>query len=270
MHLIILFCLLQGFSEFLPISSQGHLIVFNYFLNFESLLNFSILEANILAHLGSLVAVCIYYHRNILSLIMSIKHLPRPDIDSNATFLINLFIASLPAILFGYFFANFFQYSSTLLILIIGLVSIIFGIVLFLVDRFCLRIKGINELNFFSSLVVGIAQCFAFIPGVSRSGAVLSMSRFLGFRRDFSVYFSNILSIPIILGASGYLIYNNQNIFFLEILNFQSFAIVIFSFLFSIFFIHFFVTWVRNSSLLLFVIYRLIFGSFLIFLFFFI
>ena len=82
--MIILFALLQGFTEFIPVSSQGHLIIFNNFFNINIIPILTILEANVIAHAGSLVAVCLYYSKQIF-LIISLQHIVRPDIDKNST-----------------------------------------------------------------------------------------------------------------------------------------------------------------------------------------
>ena len=109
MYFIILFCLVQGFTEFLPVSSQGHLIVFdNYFSDLKQH-ELSILQANILAHFGSLLAVIIYYRKIMINLIKGIKQLPRPDIDKNPL-LIYITTATLTIIGLVIFFAKFFYY----------------------------------------------------------------------------------------------------------------------------------------------------------------
>ena len=263
MYFIILFCLVQGFTEFLPVSSQGHLIVFdNYFSDLKQH-ELSILQANILAHFGSLLAVIIYYRKIIINLLKGIKQLPRPDIDKNSFLLIYLTTATLPIIGVGYFFAKFFYYNQETTITIIGLSSIIFGILLFIADKFCLRVRNIDSLNISNSFKIGVIQCLALIPGVSRSGAILTGMRFMGFSRKTCVFFSNILSVPVILGSLVYLIINDNLDFFFY--NFNSLLIILLSTAFSIIFIHFFVSWVNRFSLFVFVLYRIIFGVFLIF-----
>ena len=268
MLVVFFYSFFQGFTEFLPISSQGHLILFNLYFNINEAANISILEANILVHLGSLFAVVIYYYRINLNLLLSIKHIPRPDIDQNSTLLINLIVATIPGLICGYFFAKFFNYNNDLLILIMGITSIFFGIILFIFDKFCLMVKSINEITIKNSLVIGIFQSFALIPGVSRSGAVLTSLRLMGFNRNFSVFFSNLLSIPVILGAVIFLLIQNDNILSFNSFNYYKIYLIFFSFISSLIFIHFFVSWVRKASLAIFMIYRIIFGIYLIYFFF--
>ena len=88
--------------------------------------------------------------------------------------------ATLPIIGVGYFFAKFFYYNQETTITIIGLSSIIFGILLFIADKFCLRVRNIDSLNISNSFKIGVIQCLALIPGVSRSGAILTGMRFMG------------------------------------------------------------------------------------------
>ena len=92
--------------------------------------NITVLEANVIAHAGSLIAVSLYYRKEIFSLLISIKHIVRPDIDKNSTLLIQLIIATLPILLCGFFFSKYFNYDDKRLFLIIGITSISFGIIL--------------------------------------------------------------------------------------------------------------------------------------------
>ena len=103
------------------------------------------------------------------------------------------------------FFSKYFNYDDKSLFLIIGITSIFFGFILFVFDRFCLTVKGSEEMTFLTSLCVGIFQCLALIPGVSRSGSIIIFLRFCGYNRNFAVFFSNLLSIPVILAATVFL-----------------------------------------------------------------
>ena len=231
--------------------------------------NITILEANVIAHAGSLVAVCLYYSKQLFSLLISLRHIVRPDIDKNATLTIHLVGATLPILLCGYFFSKFFNYDDKTLFLIIGTSSIFFGFILFVFDKFCLTVKSNEEMTFLTSLFLGIFQCLALIPGVSRSGSIIIFLRFFGFNRNFTVFFSNLLSIPVILAATIFVIIQNEEIFLLtDYLNLHSIGIFLFSLIFSLIFLKFLVTWVKNFSFLIFAIYRFIFGSALIYLFF--
>ena len=233
----------------------------------DQIINLSILEMNILAHFGSFLAILIYYNKWVFRLLFSWRFLIRTDIDRNANLLMNLIISSVPIFFIGYFFAEYFDFQDFFVMKVIGFSSIIFGIILFFTDKFCLRVRNLETLTRSTCLFIGLSQCLALIPGVSRSGAILSFMRFNGFTREHSVFYSNLMSMPVIFGALTYLLINDyDNLLFDNFLNIFSISIVIFSFLFSFIFIHFFVSWVRKFSLLIFVIYRFIFGLAIIFL----
>jgi len=269
MLLVLIYSLIQGFTEFLPVSSSGHLNLFNNYYPIEYITQLSMLELNIVSHSGSLLAVLLYYHKWIFSFLLATKFLDRPDIDRNAHLMRNLFISITPIVMVGYLIGyQLYDLNQNLLFLIIGTTSILFGIILFLTDNFCMRIRNLDSLRFGSALLIGLFQCFAIIPGVSRSGSILTSMRFMGFNRDFSVFYSNLLSIPVILGSLILLITKNyEDILTFNYFNLYSILIFIFSFIFSSIFIHFFVSWVRKSSLLIFAIYRVLFGLAIIYLF---
>ena len=258
---LVLFCLIQGFTEFLPVSSQGHLIIFNSIYPIDSYAGITIHEATIIAHFGSLLAIITFYRRALLSLLFSIKMIDRPDIDKNSFILINLIISTIPIMVAGYVIFKILDYNWDGLLLIIAISSIFFGVILFLADKFCLRIKNQNSLNFLMSFLIGFFQCLALIPGVSRSGAILTIMRFFGFQRQFAVEYSNLLSIPVIIGAMIFMIVNSTlDSSFSSLINLHTSIIFILSFFFSIIFIYFLVMWVKRFSLLIFVVYRVSFG----------
>ena len=259
--LLIAFCLIQGFTEFLPVSSQGHLIIFNSVFPIDDYSGVTVHEATIIAHFGSLLAIITFYRRVLLDLLFSIKMIDRPDIDKNSFILLNLVISSIPIIIAGYVVSKILDYNGNEILNIIAISSIFFGIVLFFADKFCMRIKNQNSLNYLMSFFIGIFQCAALIPGVSRSGAVITIMRFFGFQRQFSVEYSNLLSIPVITGAMIFMLVNSSfGSSFGVLINFHTFIIFFLSFLFSIIFIYFFVIWVKKFSLFIFVIYRVSFG----------
>ncbi len=147
------------------------------------------------------------------------------------------------------------------MIIIISLTSIIFGILIYVFDKFCLRIKNLDGLNFKLSLLIGLSQCLALIPGVSRSGSIITSMRLLGFRREFAVEYSNYLSIPVILGAVTYLIIENNSLIQLGTFsNLIALTVLTLSFIFSLIFLFLFIKWIQNFSFAIFAIYRILFG----------
>ena len=265
MFLIILFSFIQGFTEFLPISSQGHLIIFNHLFDISFLSSLTVLEANIIAHSGSLLAILIYYNVTLRNLLFSVKNILRPDIERHSGLLIFLVISTIPVIILGYFFGKYFDYDGEKILLIIGVASITFGLILLILDKYCLLVKNFDSMNFKSALFIGLVQCLALIPGTSRSGAVLTAMRLNGYNRDFSIFFSNLLSVPVLFGAICFLLVSESTPFYIDnLFHIGAITIFVLSFIFSIIFIHFLVFWVRKFSLTIFMVYRIVFGIALI------
>ena len=263
--LLIIFSLIQGFTEFLPISSQGHLILFDkYFMVSNEI---SVNNLTILAHFGSLLAILIYYFRDFLYLLMSLRNFFRPDLDINVVLFRNLLCTTIPLFFIGYFFTSFISTQFINSLKMIAITSIIFGILLYFIDISCLRIKKLSNLTHRSAILIGCIQSIALIPGSSRSGLIITCMRFLGYSRVDSTKYSLLCSAPAILGATGYLMLNSieEDIFIFEsILKASSLIIILCSFLFSYFFIHFLISWVRKSNFSIFVIYRVMFGILLL------
>ena len=259
---LLIYCIIQGATEFLPISSQGHLIFFNHHFSVANE-HLSIRDLNIIAHFGSLLAVVIYYRKVCLRLVLSIPNFFRSDLDSYVNLLKNLMISCIPIYFCGYFISYFINEAFFESLLLIGWTTVIFGIILFIVDKNCLRIKNIENLPNMSALYIGLAQCLAIIPGVSRSGSVLTIMRLFGYTRLESANYSNLLSIPVILGAMTYLIIfkETDNSYIEDVFNLKTALIFFVSFIFSYFFIHFMITWVKKSSLAIFMYYRVILGT---------
>ena len=232
--------LVQGFSEFIPVSSSAHLLIISKVYEF----NISSLQLDISLHLGSLLAI-IYYFRNDLLNIAKNKNL--------ATLII---LGSIPLVIIGYLL-----YSTGLIVYlrnlkIIAWTTLLFGILLFFSDKSKIKKKIDTNLNYKSILIIGLFQILAVIPGVSRSGIVITTSRFLNFNRVDSSKISFYLSIPALGGASflGLKDIYSQNI---EI-NFLIFLSVFLSFIFSYLAIKYFLIFVKNFSLNTFVFYRII------------
>jgi undecaprenyl-diphosphatase len=180
--------IIQGLTEFLPVSSSGHLamaqILFGVNGGQDMLLD-------VLLHLGTLVSIVIYYRKDVWDIL---SHLTKRRIVPL------VIIATLP--LFAAVFVSDYTKSLYNSSLFIGCAWIVTGIVLFLSDKVIAGRKDEESAKWYDALIVGIAQAIAILPGISRSGSTITASLFRGFRRDFAVKFSFLLSIPAILGAN--------------------------------------------------------------------
>tara|TARA_B100000886_G_scaffold229703_1_gene160226 strand:- start:95 stop:859 length:765 start_codon:yes stop_codon:yes gene_type:complete len=237
----------QGISEFLPISSSAHLILISNFYNFRS----SSLLIDVGLHFGSLLAIVIYFRRELF------------DLKNNRKHLILMVVGSVPLIIFGYFLYT----TETILLLrnvkIIAWTTLFFGIILYLADQRKIDKNISSNLNIKSILIIGFFQILALIPGVSRAGITMTAARFLNFNRVDSSKISFLLSIPALTGAS-FLSLKNITTQSVEI-NYLIVIAMFLSFLFSYITIRFFLFYINKFSLSVFVIYRIIIGLVLIF-----
>ena len=228
----------QGFSEFIPVSSSAQLIIISKLSNFS----ISSLQLDISLHLGSLLAIVFYFRRDLL------------DLLNNKSLLLLIILGSLPLVIFG-----LIVYSTGLVdhlrnLKVIAWTTLLFGILLFLADRTGVKNNIENNLNIKNILIIGIFQILAVIPGVSRSGIIITISRFLKFDRVDSSKISFYLSIPALAGAS---VLSMKDVINKDIdLNFVFIYSIIFSFLISYFTIKYFLIYVKNFNLNIFVYYR--------------
>ncbi len=244
---ILILSLIQGFTEFLPISSSSHLIIIGKITKFD----YANIFLDISLHIGSFLAVLIYFRKYILEFIKSRKTL----------YLI--LIASLPILTFGFLIISFNLIENFRSIQIIAWMTIIFGILLFISDRFKTSKKLKKDFNLKSAIIIGLIHSLALIPGVSRSGIAITAARFLGYERSDSAKISFLISIPTLFMVSIYGIYSlsKKNLLELSNINFVS---IILSFIFSYFTIKFFLAFLKKFDLKIFVIYRLILGLLLL------
>jgi len=237
---ILILSLIQGVSEFLPISSSAHLIIVSTLYEFKS----SSLLIDTSLHLGSLFAITFYFKKDLLG------------IHNNQKLMTLIIIGSLPIIIIGYFL-----YSTELIYLlrdikVIAWTTLIFGITLYIADKSTFNKNIKSNLNLRTILYIGFFQTFALIPGVSRAGITITAGRFLKFNRYDSSKISFLLSIPALAGAS---VLSLKDIF-KESFEFNYFILIAItlSFLFSYFTVKFFLNYVNKFSLNIFVIYRII------------
>ena len=232
--------IIQGISEFIPVSSSAHLLIISRLSDF----NVSNLQLDISLHLGSLLAIILFFRKELINII------------NNKNIFLLIILGSIPLVIVGYIF-----YSTNLIdqfrnLKVVAWTTLIFGILLYFSDKFELKNKISSELNIKSIIIIGLFQILAIIPGVSRSGIVITASRFLKFDRVESSKIAFYLSIPALAGASvlGFKDVIDDQINFDAIFIFSTSA----SFLFSYFTIKYFLIYVKVFSLSFFVIYRIV------------
>ena len=218
---IFILSIIQGITEFLPVSSSSHLILVSEYLNFDN----QSLSVDVSLHIGSFLAVVSFFHKEIL------------NFYKNRVLFIKILISSVPVMVIGFFLIKTNLIEDIRNIKIISWTTIVFGILLYISDKCKLTNNLKNDFKFKSAITIGIFQIFSLIPGVSRSGIGITAARLLGFNREDATKISFLLSIPI-LGAVS--IHGIGNIMF----DFAS--IIHVSFLFSLITIKFFLEYIKS------------------------
>ena len=244
---IFILALIQGITEFLPVSSSSHLIIFSNYLNFQN----ESLTIDVCVHIGSFFAVLAYFHKDIFNFI------------ENKKLLIKIVLSSIPVMILGFLLVQTNIIQELRNLKIIGWTTIIFGILLFISDKFNLEKSIEKNFSFQSAIIIGLFQMISLIPGVSRSGITITAARLLNFKRYDSAKISFLLSIPTLAAVS---VFGLNDLISSKSLNFTiiNLTAILFSFLFSLITIKYFLRFIKRFSLNLFVIYRIILGLILL------
>jgi undecaprenyl-diphosphatase len=241
--------IIQGVTEWLPISSSGLLVIFEELVKLEDK-NLNLLF-NIAVHGGSLIAVVIYFLKDLF------------QIFNNYSLIKNIIIATIPVVIAGFLIKitglNIFLQD----VKVVAFATLFFSIVLYFSDKTKVTIQFNKNISNKNALLIGLAQVLALIPGTSRSGITISCARFLGFSRVDSAKFSFLISIPVlfaacVLGFSDVVFEPNNQIIILIIFGFFVSLIT------SLLCIKVFLKFVENNSLNLFVVLRIILGTVLL------
>ena len=193
----------QGLTEFLPVSSSGHLLLGQYFLGLDQ--DRFGLSFDVALHMGTLVAVVSYFWRDLIklafALLRSFGHMDLAnDADQRLAYLV--IASTVPAAVIGFLFEGFFENtvrSPWVVVFNFALVGVLFLVA----EAVGSRSRRASKLRFGEALGIGLAQATALVPGVSRSGATITLGLFLGLRREEAARFSFLMSVPIIAGAGG-------------------------------------------------------------------
>jgi undecaprenyl-diphosphatase len=259
---VIILAIIQGVTEFLPISSSGHLVLVHEFIDDEG--QFDALAKKRLdvgVHIGTLLAVILYFRNDFIELIKgALLLLKRDNYNPLTRKTINLLIASLPVIIAGLiiFSINPTMFDS---ITIIAWTTLLFGILLYICDKKPESEEQIENFSKQQALFYGFAQCLALIPGVSRSGITMTAGRYLGHSRTEAAKFSMLMGM-VTIGAAGSL--TGLSLFQDETLS-SDFLIMlctgmVIAFLTAYISILIMMKWLRQNSFTPFVIYRVLLG----------
>jgi undecaprenyl-diphosphatase len=242
----------EALTEFLPVSSTAHLIIFSKIINFDQIIQNSIFEISVQA--GAIFAILLFYYKKIIKLVLSYHN----NQDSK-NFIHQLFVATLPAFIIGGLLHNFIK---TVLFspIIIAISLIIGGVIIITIENKKIKSEiSIKELSYKTSLLIGLCQALAIIPGVSRSGATIMGGVLLKINRKDIVEFSFFMAIPVILGATVFDLWQNHHLLNAE--NSKTIFIgIMSSFLTSLLVIKFLLYFISNFSFKIFAYYRIIFG----------
>ena len=246
---VLILAIIQGITEFLPVSSSSHLILISNYINFNN----QNLSIDVSLHIGSFLAVITYFFKDIINFFRDKK------------LFYKILLSSFPVMVVGYILVKYNLIDTLRNIELIAWTTIIFGILLYIADKFKLQKKINNDLSYKSAIFIGFFQVLSLIPGVSRSGLTITAARFLKFQRYDSAKISFLLSIPTLGAVSIFGLNNLINSESLEF-SFLNLLSITLSFMFSLITIKFFLSFIQKFSLKIFVIYRIFLGLILLYL----
>ncbi len=239
---VLLLSAIQGITEFLPISSSAHLILISKYLDFNN----ENLIFDVSVHLGSLLGVVFFFKKDVIVFIQN-------------KLLLKILLGTLPTIILGFFLVHLNLIDQLRNANIIAVTTIVFGILLYISDKSETKKKINTDLSITNSIFIGLLQMLSLIPGVSRSGIVITGARFLKYDRIESAKISFLFSIPILSIVSFYNILKIYKLDYFEI-TVQNYWAVIFSFIFSLITLKFFLNFLKKISFFIFVFYRIVLG----------
>ena len=259
---IFILALVQGITEFLPISSSGHLILVHAAFGGNATPG-SVWQDHMLldiaVHIGTLFSVILYFRKDIYKMCTGVKDIARQDVHAEGSRLIfNLLIGSIPVMIAGYGL-HLWQPEWLLQVEIVAWTTIIFGILLWFADRTPECTRTVNDMGLKHALIIGTTQAFALVPGTSRSGITMTSARFLGYSRAESAHFSLLLAIVAISGAGALSVSELIQTGNMEI-GFDFLLAVVLSFITGLGAIILMMKWLERATFMPFVIYRLIMG----------
>lgn len=258
LHHILILAIVQGLTEFLPISSSGHLVVTGKLLGWPD----QGLAIDVAVHVGSLFAVMLYFWRDVGRMAVGVGRIATGRGGPPAQLVLNIAVATAPILAVG-FFAKDYISQALRDVELIAWATIGFGLLLWIADRVGMTIRRMEHIGWASALAIGCVQVFALIPGASRAGVTMTAGRAMGMERSEAARFSMLLSIPTILGAgalAGWDVYQTGDLR----LGLDMAIAAGLSFISAFLAIMLMMAWLKRSGFGPFVLYRLALGGFLL------
>ena len=266
LHIVIL-ALVQGITEFLPISSQAHLLLTDRALVASGIIAAvpspaTQLTLSIAVHVGTLGAVMLYFWRDLWAMALGIGRSLRGRHDPGTRLFAYVVVATVPVIAAGYAMHTYGPWGIRGLV-VIAWAMLGFGIVLYIADRLGMTVRRVEHIGYGDALIVGLAQVLALIPGTSRAGITMAAARMLGFERPDAARFSLLLAMPAIAGAGvleGWQLYRSGAVQ----LGLDAGLAAGLAFVAAWIAIALMMAWLRRASFTPFAVYRVILGAVLL------
>ena len=251
---IFVLSLIQGLTEFIPVSSSAHLLLVSTLCGWKD----QGLIMDVSAHLGTLGSVLVYFRADVVSLFQGFFSLLKGKKTAKADFFLNLVVATIPVVFLGVVFDRAVGDAFRGLT-VIAWMNIVFGIILYISDRYGAQKDKVSDTTLRRAFYFGLGQCLSLISGVSRSGSCITVGRFLNYTRQEAAHFAFLMAIPTMIAActlKGYQLFKASD---LTLLN-DAALMAGLSFVFGFCTISFMMNWLKNATFTPFVIYRVLLG----------
>jgi undecaprenyl-diphosphatase len=255
---IAILALVQGVTEFLPISSHAHLILARYLMGLPE----GGLMIDVAVHVGTLFAVLLYFWRDVWWIVCDLLRLATGRVGPGAVLGGQLVVATIPVVVAGFLIERYVGEAMNT-VAVVAWTTLVFGLVLHVVDRYSMRFRRLEHLTYGQSFFLGCAQVLALVPGVSRSGITMTAARLLGYERTEAARFSLLMSMPAIMGAGtlvGLDIYRTEN----PQLHADVLLAAALAFVSAFVAIALMMRWLQRATFLPFVVYRVALGILLL------
>ena len=258
---LIALALIQGLTEFLPISSSGHLLLVHRLSGEATWQSHVVLDVAV--HVGTLFSVLLYFRKDVAAMASGVKGIATGQIKNpGAQLIFKIILASIPVVIAG-LMLHLSRPDWLLSLNLVALTTLFFGILLWIADQRPETSKTLEQMKFKEAILIGLAQSLALIPGTSRSGITMTTARFLGYSRTESAHFSLLLAIVAISGAGimgGLELIKSDN----AGLSIEALIAALFAFVTGWASIALMMKWLEKSSFTPFVIYRVLLGLLLL------